>query len=262
MIDSLVASISAAFSHPSALAFGAATLWGLLSVLLSPCHLGAIPLIVAYINNGTRPGRREAFGYSFLFALGLLVMLAAIGVATSLAGRLLGDVGAVPRIVVALFLIACGLWLMDVPPFSKIGVSFNAKPGRRGALGALTLGLVYGVILGPCSFAFLAPMLGFVFSAGQGEVAYGAALMGFYAIGHTLAIVAAGTFGDYVGSLLRKKGAGAAATWFKRALGAIVVVAGIVQIIDQEAARSHAKRLLKAGTRLTLSARSWASDPG
>ncbi|MCK7477127.1 MAG: hypothetical protein M0C28_06165 [Candidatus Moduliflexus flocculans] len=55
--------------------------------------------------------------------------------------------------------------------------------------------------------------------------------MAFYAIGHTLAIVAAGTFEDYVGSLLGKKGAGTAATWFKRALGAIVVVAGISQII-------------------------------
>jgi cytochrome c-type biogenesis protein len=121
---------------------------------------------------------------------------------------------------------------MDIPPFSRISVSFNAKPGRRGAWGALTLGLVYGVVLGPCSFAFLAPMLGFVFSAGQGEVAYGVALMAFYAVGHTVAIVAAGTFGDFVGNLLRKQGAGTAVSWFKRALGAIVVVAGIAQIIS------------------------------
>jgi cytochrome c-type biogenesis protein len=231
VIDSLVASISAAFSQPSALAFGAATVWGLLSVLVSPCHLGAIPLIVAYINDGKRPERRRAFGYSFLFAMGLLVTLAAIGVATSLAGRLLGDVGAVPRIAASLFLVVCGLWLMDIPPFSWIGISFNAKPGKRGFWGALTLGLVYGVILGPCSFAFLAPMLGFVFSAGRGEVAYGAFLMVFYAVGHTTAIVAAGTFGDFVGNLLRKKGAGRASTWFKRILGAVVVVAGIVQLL-------------------------------
>lgn len=232
MIDSIVASISAAFTTPSAVAFGAAALWGLLSVILSPCHLGAIPLIVAYINNGTRPGRRRAFGYSFLFAMGLLVMLAIIGVVTSLAGRLLGDVGPTARIIVAVLLILCGLWLMDVPPFSRLTPSFSVKQsGRRGPLGALVLGLVYGVILGPCSFAFLAPMLGFVFSAGQAEVAYGSGLMVFYAIGHTLAIVAAGTFGDYVGRLLRKKGAGTAATWFKRILGGIVVVAGIVQLL-------------------------------
>jgi cytochrome c-type biogenesis protein len=232
VIDSIVASISAAFTTPSAIAFGAAALWGLLSVLLSPCHLGAIPLIVAYINNGTRPGRRRAFAYSFLFAMGLLVMLAMIGVVTSLAGRLLGDVGPTARIIVAVFLVLCGLWLMDVPPFSRLAPSFSVKQGgRRGPFGALILGLVYGVILGPCSFAFLAPMLGFVFSAGRAEIAYGAALMVFYAIGHIVAIVAAGTFGDYVGSLLRKKGAGMAATWFKRALGTVVLIAGLLQML-------------------------------
>ncbi len=233
MIDALVASISAAFATPSAIAFGAAALWGLMSVLLSPCHLGAIPLIVAYINNGTRPGRRRAFTYSFLFAMGLLATLAFIGVVTSLAGRLLGDVGPIARIIVAVFLVLCGLWLMDIPPFSRLTPSFSMKQGgRRGPLGALFLGLVYGVILGPCSFAFLAPMMGFVFSAGRAEIAYGAGLMVFYAIGHTVAIVAAGTFGDYVGRSLRKKGAGTAATWFKRLLGAIVLIAGVVQIIN------------------------------
>jgi len=231
VIDSLVASISATFSQPSALAFGAAALWGLLSVLLSPCHLGAIPLIVAYINNGARPDRRRAFGYSLLFAIGLLAMLAIVGAATSLAGRILGDIGPAARISVAIFLILCGLWLMDIPPLSRLTPSFPVKQGgRRGALGALVLGLVYGVVLGPCSFAFLAPMLGFVFAAGSAEVAYGASLMAFYAVGHTAAIVAAGGLGDLVGAMLRKRGTGLAALWLKRLMGAIVAVAGIAQL--------------------------------
>ncbi|MFA6508061.1 MAG: cytochrome c biogenesis protein CcdA [Treponemataceae bacterium] len=231
MIDTLVAGIAEAFARPSAIAFGAATLWGFLSVVLSPCHLGAIPLIVAYVNDGKRADRKNAFLLSLLFALGLLVMLALVGIVTSAAGRLMGDIGRGTTIATAIFLIACGLWLMDVPPFSKIAFSFNVRAERRGPLGAIILGLVYGVILGPCSFAFLAPMLAFVFSAGRGEVAFGISLMVFYAIGHTAAIVAAGTFGDYVGEILRKKGTDAAATWFKRALGAIVVFAGTTQII-------------------------------
>lgn len=232
MIGSIVASISAAFATPSAIAFGAAVLWGSLSVLLSPCHLGSIPLLVAYINNGARPNRRRAFGYSILFAVGLLFTLAVIGVATSLAGRLMGDVGPAARAIAAIFLILCGLWLMDVPPFSRMMPSFSVRQGgRRGPVGALFLGLVYGVILGPCSFAFLAPMLGFVFSAGTQEVAYGAFLMAFFALGHTMAIVAAGGFGDFIGAMLRKKGTGVAATWFKRLLGCVVVLAGVLQII-------------------------------
>jgi cytochrome c-type biogenesis protein len=179
-----------------------------------------------------RPDRRRAFGYSFIFAIGLLVTLAVIGVVTSLAGRLLGDVGPAARTAAGVFLLLCGLWLMDVPPFSRLTPSFAVKQGgRRGFMGALALGLVYGVILGPCSFAFLAPMLGFVFSAGSATVTYGAFLMTFYAIGHTIAIVAAGGFGDVIGAMLRKRGTGVAATWFKRVLGAVVVFAGVIQII-------------------------------
>ncbi len=233
MIDSIVAAINAAFAVPSVTAFGAALLWGFLSVLLSPCHLGSIPLIVAYINNGNRPDRRRALGYSFLFAMGLLVTLAVIGVLTSLSGRLMGDVGPAVRIIVAVFLILCGFWLMDIPPLSRLTPSFSLKQNNlRGPLGALSLGLVYGVILGPCSFAFLAPMLGLVFAAGASDVIYGASLMAFYAVGHTLAIAAAGTLGDLVGTLLRMKGAGTAAMWFKRLLGAVVVLAGVLQIVN------------------------------
>lgn len=158
-------------------------------------------------------------------------MLAVVDAATSAAGRLLGDIGRPLAIIIGVFLVLCGLWLMDIPPFSKISFSLDVKQGRRGPLGALLLGLVYGVILGPCSFAFLAPMLGFVFSAGRGEVLYGISLMVVYAIGHTLAIVAAGTFGDLVSSFLKRRGSGAGALWLKRACGVAVAVAGVLQIL-------------------------------
>ena len=231
MINSLVIAMNSAFSRPSLLSFGAALLWGVFSVVLSPCHLGTIPLLVAYINNGKRPGRKRAFGYSLLFAAGLLVTLALVGLATSLAGRLMGDIGPVIPVIVAVFLILCGLWLMDMPPLNRLSPSFSVKQeGRRGPLGALVLGLVYGIILGPCSFAFLAPMLGYVFAAAFGHVLFGVTFMVFYAVGHTLAIVAAGTFGDFVSALLSGQGSGRAALWLKRALGALVVVSGIIQL--------------------------------
>jgi cytochrome c-type biogenesis protein len=231
VISAIVGVIHSAFSQPSIAAYAAATLWGFLSVLLSPCHLGAIPLIVAYVNEGRRPDRGRAFRFSLLFALGLLVMLAVIGCITSVAGRLLGDVGTIATGITGVFLIFCGLWLMDIPPFSKITIAHTMKSEHRGSLGALFLGLVYGIVLGPCSFAFLAPMLGLVFSAGRSEIRFGIFLMILYAVGHTLAIIAAGTFGDYISGLLKKKGTGAAASWFKRACGAAVVLAGIYQFV-------------------------------
>lgn len=232
MIPTLVSTITSAFARPSFIAFGAALFWGILSVLLSPCHLGTIPLIVAYINNGKRPDKRKAFWYSLLFTLGLMVMLFAIGVVTSIAGRLMGDVGSVLPVLVAIFLILCGLWLMDVPPLNRLTPSFSVhQKSYRGTLGALILGLVYGIILGPCSFAFLAPMLGFVFAASSNQIAYGIALILLYALGHGSVIIAAGTFGDFLSSMLQKRGAHTIALWFKRVLGGIVIIAGILQII-------------------------------
>jgi cytochrome c-type biogenesis protein len=231
LIDALVASVAEALAKPGALSFGAAILWGLMSVFLSPCHLGSIPLIVGFINNGEKASRRRAFLLSLLYAVGLLVTLAAMGSIAALLGTLFGKVGLVPRIAVSVFLVLCGLWLMDVPPLSRIGFPENAAPSRRGALGALSLGLIYGVILGPCSFAFLAPMLGIVFSAGGGNLGFGIGLMAAFALGHCSAIVAAGTFGDALRAMLTRRGAGTAATWFKRACGALVVVAGISQVV-------------------------------
>jgi len=231
VIDSLVGAVSTALSRPGALSFGAAFLWGSMSVLLSPCHLGSIPLIIGFINDGEKPSRRRAFRLSLHFAVGLLATLALLGLVAALAGTLFGRVGVLPRVLIAVFLVFCGLWLMDVPPLSRITITTKAAPARRGASGALVLGLVYGVILGPCSFAFLAPMIGIVFSAGGGNLAFGAGLMAAFAFGHCAAIVAAGTFGDAVRAFLARRGSGIAATWFKRACGAAVVIAGIAQII-------------------------------
>ncbi|MBI9100771.1 MAG: hypothetical protein JEY99_00015 [Spirochaetales bacterium] len=219
-------------SKPSLYSFLAAVIWGGISVILSPCHLGSLPLIVAYINNKEKPDTRKAFYLSSFFGLGLLIMLAAIGLITSAAGRILGDVGSGFLIGVAIFLILCGLWLMDIIPLSKLSFSFVPKTHRPGKLGAFLLGLVYGIALGPCSFAFMAPMLGFVFSASGNTILFGFSLMLFYALGHTAVIVAAGTFGDAIGRFLQKRRTEKLVPVFKRLCGLAVVAVGIYQLVS------------------------------
>jgi cytochrome c-type biogenesis protein len=168
---------------------------------------------------------------SSLFAVGILVTLGALGVIAGLLGTLAGNVGMVPQLIVSLLLVVSGLWLMDVPPFSRFSIGFMRGTQGRGALGALVLGLAYGVILGPCSFAFLAPMVGIAFSAGSAAWMFGASLMAAYALGHCGAIVAAGTLGDRLRFLLEGKGWQTAAAWVKRTCGFLVVAAGIIQAL-------------------------------
>ncbi|MDD2462830.1 MAG: cytochrome c biogenesis protein CcdA, partial [Desulfobulbus sp.] len=69
-------------------------LWGMVSVLFSPCHLASIPLIVSYVagQNQIVAGRKAVL-YAVAFTLGLFFTIATIGVICTLLGRMLGDVG-------------------------------------------------------------------------------------------------------------------------------------------------------------------------
>lgn len=230
-MSELLSTLSRALTVPSAPAVGAAVAWGIASIVLSPCHLGTIPLVIGYVNAGSRPSAGRAFLLSGAFALGVLATLAALGAAAALFGTLVGRVGTAPLVVVSILLVASGLWLMDVPPFTRIGLGARARGTGRGAWGALVLGLVSGVALGPCSFAFLAPVLGVAFAAGSRSWVYGLGLMAAFAAGHCGTIAAAGTAGDRLVALLQRKGLATAGLWIKRACGLAVVGAGIVQAL-------------------------------
>ena len=69
---------------------------------------------------------------------------------------------------------------------------------RKGLLAAFILGLVFGIALGPCTFAYMAPMLAVTFKLAATNFLYGAALLLAYGVGHCAVIVAAGTSTELV----------------------------------------------------------------
>jgi cytochrome c-type biogenesis protein len=192
-VTGLLTWFGAAFGGSGGLALAAAFAWGVLSVVLSPCHLSSVPLVVAYMSGGDElPSGRRALWLSSSFAAGVLVSIAAVGGATAAAGRLLGDVGRAGNWAVAAVFFVMGLNLLGALPLPSLG-SAPASSRRRGAPGAALLGLAFGVALGPCTFAFMAPLLGIVFHAsGAGAAAHGVLLVALYGIGHSVAIAVAG----------------------------------------------------------------------
>src|SRR5210317_1410604 len=96
------------------LAMVAALGWGVLSILLSPCHLASIPLVVAYVNHGQMLGTKRAFGLSCLFSLGIFLSILCIGLMTASFGRMLGDIGSWGSWFVAAVFMVFGLVLLDV----------------------------------------------------------------------------------------------------------------------------------------------------
>ncbi len=228
-MEQLFTSLSRAVEGSAALALGAAFVWGVLSSLLSPCHLASIPLIVGFIDQQGRMTTRRAFTVSLLFSLGILITIAVIGVITAAAGRMLGDVGRWGNYGVAVIFFVVGLYLLDA---IRIPMPGAAQPGvkRKGMLAAFILGLVFGVALGPCTFAYMAPMLAVTFRLAATNLPYGVLLLAVYGVGHCAVIVLAGTFTEVVQHYLDWNGKSGGAVVLKKVCGVLVLLGGLYLI--------------------------------
>ena len=61
MLETIFTALTHAVEGSPAAALSAALAWGVLSILLSPCHLASIPLIVGFIDRQGRMTARRAF---------------------------------------------------------------------------------------------------------------------------------------------------------------------------------------------------------
>jgi cytochrome c-type biogenesis protein len=227
-METILTALSNALSGSPWLAVLAAAGWGMASLLLSPCHLSSIPLVVGFVSSRKDASNGTILAYALLFALGILASIAAIGAITVAAGRMMGDVGPWANYAVAAILALVGLFLMGVikMPWDG-GVSL---PRLHGHFAALLLGLIFGTAVGPCTFAYLAPVLGLVFSVAKEQPAYAMLLLLSYGIGHCALIVVAGVSAGRVQKVLDWNGASRTALWIKRACG-ILVIAGAAWLV-------------------------------
>ena len=223
--------LSSMLSSSRDIAVAGSFLWGMASILLSPCHLASIPLIVGFIDSqGGMRTSRAAF-ISTLFSAGILITIALTGIITGLAGRLMGDLGSMGNIVVAILMVVIGLYLLGIVPipFFENGIS---QPGlkRKGPLAAFILGLFFGLALGPCTFAYMAPILGVAFTVASSSLSYSVTLVAAYAIGHCVVIILAGTFTEAVRHILKWHDNSRSVFILKKTCGLLVIIAGIYML--------------------------------
>jgi cytochrome c-type biogenesis protein len=226
MLEQLFTVLTRAIEGGPAVALCAAFAWGILSILLSPCHLASIPLIVGFIDEQGRISTRRAFQIALLFSLGILATIGLIGALTAAAGRMMGDVGAYGNYFVAAIFFLVGLHLLGVIPMPFTGPG-QVKMKQRGRLAAFILGLLFGVALGPCTFAYMAPMLAVTFRLAAARMAYGILLLLAYGVGHCAVIVLAGTFTESVQHYLNWNESSQGATILKKICGTLVLLGGL-----------------------------------
>lgn len=225
-MERLFTNLSHAVEGAPLLALAASALWGVLSIVLSPCHLASIPLIVGFISGQGRVTAKRACGIASLFAVGILITIAAIGALTAAAGRMMGDVGRWGNYFVAVIFFVVGLHLVGVIPMPWSGPGqVNLK--RKGLLAAFVLGLVFGIALGPCTFAYMAPMLAVTFKLAKSSPVYGASLLLAYGVGHCSVIVLAGTFTEVVQRFLNWNEQSKGLTVVKSVCGVLVMLGGV-----------------------------------
>jgi cytochrome c-type biogenesis protein len=228
-MEKLFTSLNRAVEATPAIAVAASFLWGILSVVLSPCHLSSIPLIVGFIGKQGRMSTKRTCAISSFFAGGILITIAAVGAVTAAAGRMIGDVGRYGNYFVAGIFFLVGLYLLDVIslPWSgpgQIGIK------RKGLFPAFLLGLIFGIAIGPCTFAYMAPMLAVTFRVASTTLLYGILLLFAYGVGHCAVIVLAGTSTGLVQRYLNWNEQSKGAVILKRVCGVLVLLAGLYLI--------------------------------
>jgi cytochrome c-type biogenesis protein len=231
LIAAVFTAVTAWLEASLGIAIGAAFIWGVCSVVLSPCHVASVPLAIGYVNGNGRTLPKAAFLLSLAFALGILVTIAVVGGVTAAFGRMLGDVGALKYVVAVIFAVV-GLWLIGVIRLPDLAMKSTARLQGRGAAGAFALGLLFGLALGPCSFGFMMPVLAVAFRNAATYPLATAGLIGAYALGHTAVIVAAGTFANLVQRWLDWNERSSGTKIVRIVCGVLVILAGVAVVMS------------------------------
>lgn len=197
MIDGWLELLSASIAENMIFAPPLALVAGLLTAF-TPCSLTSVPLVIGYVGGTGKESTRKAFRLSLVFSLGMALTFTALGVAASLAGKLLNlsssgwylFLGAI-MLLMALEVLELFQWM---PSFNALSLST-----RRGYVGALVAGVLGGLFSSPCATPVLIVLLGIV--ARRGDLLWGVLLLLLYSLGHSVLVLAAGTSVGFVSTV-------------------------------------------------------------
>jgi len=197
-------------------------LLGGLALNLTPCVYPMIPLTVAYFGTRTTDGPWKMFMRAVAYVLGISVTYTVLGVTAALTGRLFGSalqstwvLAGISTVLVGLSLSMFGLYEIQAPSWllNKIGGS-----QASGVLGALVMGLVFGVVAAPCVDPFSIGLLTFV--AAKADPWLGFAMFFTLSLGLGFPYLLLGFFS---GGIQRLPKSGLWMVWVKKVFGFILL---------------------------------------
>lgn len=175
-------------------------------VSFTPCVYPVIPITLGYIGARSAGSRWKGFTLSLVYVLGMALTYAVLGAFAALTGRLFGQIGSSPwtYLVVAVVCLLLGLSMLGVfalPQISLAPGTLSPSKGKKGYFGALLVGIVSGLIVGPCTAPVLATVL--VYVGSKQNVLYGFSLLFTFGYGVGFLMILLGTFTGLLSSIPR-----------------------------------------------------------
>lgn len=170
---------------------------------LSPCSLGILPIIAAYVGGYGETEGEKANMKNFLqllsFVLGLSIVLTIIGVICALTGRVFASaLGPYWVLIISSLILVMGLNLTGVLelPMPVIVKKMPKSNGQSLFLYPLLIGALFALATTPCSTPILAGIMSF--ATLSKNMAYAALMLFLFALGQGVIIVLVGLSASFL----------------------------------------------------------------
>lgn len=130
---------------------------GGLLLALTPCVYPMIPVTVGYFSSQGERRKGKVVTLAAAYVLGLAITYALLGTLAATTGGALGSAlqSSVVVIGIAAVLIALSLSMFGVYELRVPQCILSKSSGRSGVIGALLMGLVFGIVAAPCAGPFV-----------------------------------------------------------------------------------------------------------
>lgn len=196
----------------------------------SPCVLAAVPVAVGFVGGQTDSPRR-AWGLSLAFVAGMNIALLVMGLLAARLGLMMGALPGPWLEAVGVLVMAMAIWLWRSGDSCSVGLpdALQQRLAHSGVWGAAFLGALIGTVMSPCATPALGAALAI---AGSGaalgaSMAWGAALLLAYGLGHSVLLLLAGAMPSAASALIARFSRWDAWLPGRRTFATIMLLAGV-----------------------------------
>ena len=195
---------------------------GGLALNLTPCVYPMIPITVSYFGSQKAEKPLVILNRAFAYVIGISITYSSLGVTAALTGKILGSTLQSPLVLMGISLVLAvlslsmfGLYEIQAPGWLLNKV---AAGNTQGWLGALGMGLVFGIVAAPCVDPFSIGLLTYV--AAKANPFLGFILFFTLSLGLGFPYLWLGFFSGEIGRLPK---AGTWMVWVKKAFGLVLL---------------------------------------